>query len=286
MLDIKKIAVAAGVGFVLSLLIGVLMRHAMSSVLLRAILTGALFALVAAVVLMICGNFLGFDQANATQDIVSDSEKVGGVVDITLADEELDDDNLGLSFNVGKHVMKPVPQASLRKPVVENQEQSPNTPVTSKAPSSPALETKTNAKQFTPVNLSDKKPLDSKEKPVTPSANNSSDKLEEKQQEIVENSSDNVEKIPQAEKKASVMDDLPDIGDVMPSLSDDDYTESESDIQAQEDFEEAEDASPPPKSFTPSYPTMSPKKKEIPQGLDNAKELAQAIRTVLVKDGS
>ena len=232
----------------LSFLIGIVSGgKAVSIVLFRAVVFAAVFACVAVVVEIVLSKFLGIDTFSAQSTEAQDEEKrptSGSIVDITLSDESLVDDG-GASFNIGKNV-KPIATAMPVPPIAEK-----------KSASEPA-ETEKASEVFKPIQLANDTTPKTSEKPV--------------QEEPTSVPSAKKENAPVVSGKSEEMlDDLPDIGDIVPELA-----VSEAVAEAVNTSFAGEPVSAPRASSSGS----------VSVGSENVAELAAAIRTVLAKDGA
>lgn len=167
---IKGIAIPASVGFVLSFLISIISTHRFGRSLLRAILMGIFFALVAFGIRFLIEQFLSDEsfESSGSSSGTSVTEEKGSLVDITISDEKLKDDDKGPEFCVAnsRKNSKPGEVEKKTEPVNElmpNEEKKPfvNTmdsiPVAnSKAGANNAVAVTDNSKKdsFEPVDLS------------------------------------------------------------------------------------------------------------------------------------
>lgn len=103
MINPKHICIAAGVGFVLSFLIGIFSGIGILLVLIRALICAAIFAAVGTGGSILYQMFLSDGQTESVSDTpVEKVSRAGGVVDITIGDENLLEDEQGPRFNVGR----------------------------------------------------------------------------------------------------------------------------------------------------------------------------------------
>lgn len=99
----KLISVAAGAGFVLSFLIGLFSRVAFPYLVLRALLFALLFAVAAAAISFVFKKFIDVPQGGTDEPSQAAQPATGGVVNITVDDDSLPDDEGSPQFSVGKN---------------------------------------------------------------------------------------------------------------------------------------------------------------------------------------
>lgn len=107
MINPKFLCISAAVGFVLSFLIGVVSGIGFIHILLRAFIFAAVFAAVAAGATYLYQKFLSEANPDSDAGLGASSEKlapkVGGIVDVTVDDSQLPEDEQGPQFYVGNN---------------------------------------------------------------------------------------------------------------------------------------------------------------------------------------
>ncbi len=135
MINPKYIGIAAGVGFILSFLIGIFSGISFGLLLLRALICALIFAAVGAGGSFLYQKFLSDGQSESVSDASDASaekvSRVGGVVDISIGDESLPEDEDGPRFNIGdtRPALRAVGMAPVApRAAVQNPPTSPVTP--------------------------------------------------------------------------------------------------------------------------------------------------------------
>ncbi|MCR5606449.1 MAG: hypothetical protein K6F69_06515 [Treponema sp.] len=98
----KRLIYAAGVGFILSFIVGLFASIEFVHIIIRAIICAALFAGVAFACQSIFYKYL--DEPSDSGEVISSAPKVGGIVDLTLDGEKLSEDTNAPRFNVGSNL--------------------------------------------------------------------------------------------------------------------------------------------------------------------------------------
>lgn len=108
MINPKFVCISAAVGFVLSCIIGLFAGIGFFHAVLRAVIFAAVFALIAVAAIYLYSKFLSDVQTDSAPCATSDADetktqKTGGLVDITLDEGSLPDDEQGPQFYVGNN---------------------------------------------------------------------------------------------------------------------------------------------------------------------------------------
>lgn len=121
----KVIGIAAGAGFVLSFLVGLIFRNPILAILARAFICAALCAGMSAGISVVFEKFLAED---IELDSSAGAPKTGGIVDITLDDEKLPEIQNAPKFNVSGNLktMKEPTENNVSDSEKTNSEQSPS----------------------------------------------------------------------------------------------------------------------------------------------------------------
>lgn len=101
-MKIKNIAVAAASGFVLSFLISIISTHKGGTSLVRALIFAIVFGVLAFGIEFLNGKFLDVEPSitEGNDDSSKTASKAGSVVNITIDDENLTEEDKGPAFNV------------------------------------------------------------------------------------------------------------------------------------------------------------------------------------------
>lgn len=104
MINPRIITVSAGIGFCLSFLIGLIFKVSFLSLLFRAVIFALVFAVVAAIACIVFDKFLS-NGSNYDSELAKDSSSssTGSVVNITVDDDNLPDDDYAPKFSVGNN---------------------------------------------------------------------------------------------------------------------------------------------------------------------------------------
>ena len=182
MVDPKKIAYPAGLGFGLSFLISLISTHNIGRAFLRAIAFGILFALLYFAIDFFATKFLSDTQVltetDTNQTNKKSMQKNGSRIDFTIGDEELTDDGQELKFVVSKnkHQLKPLAEEQHKNTITNpvspaqaepsnsisesSKSQEPSTSVSKQdkaesgnVVSSKKVETTSETKEFKPIKL-------------------------------------------------------------------------------------------------------------------------------------
>ncbi len=108
-MNAKVITIAAGVGFVLSFLIGLVSHVAFSSLILRAFVFALIFAAAAAGISIVFQKFLDVstsasgESESSSVSVSQSTPSSGGVVNITIEDDVLPDEDTAPKFSVSKN---------------------------------------------------------------------------------------------------------------------------------------------------------------------------------------
>ena len=255
MFNPKHIVIAAIVGFVLSFLIGIFSGIAFLLVLLRALICALIFGAVGAGASILFQKFLSVEQSDTVSDAsVEKAPRVGGIVDYTVGDDSLPEDEQGPRFDVSgtrsalRSGVKPnqsaafMEQPSDRQPAATVSAEFSQRPVATPKSASPNVA----SAGFTPVNLADATkaaPAQGGAEPVSASG--------------------------------GLIDELPDIGGI--SFGDEKKDAGEEDDEVVDDSDFAREDAPAPVRTA----TFSSGKSVADQ---NASVMAQAIRTILTKN--
>lgn len=274
MINPKYIGIAAGVGFVLSFLIGIFSGISFGLVLLRALICAVIFAAVGAGGSFLYQKFLSDGQSETVSDApVEKVSRTGGVVDITIGDETLPEDEQGPRFNVGmtRSSLKAAGLASegaRPQPQFASYAPSPAAPMAQEAaqamqqevPPQPAVPADSGeAASFQPMNLVDA---------TTASASSPAPAAQPVPQEAPVSSGG-------GESAASDgLEELPDIGFFSSDSSEEDG-EGAGEIVSDSEFAMEDDA----RSFRSSSSSGG-----TPATEQSASVMAQAIRTILAKN--
>ena len=101
MISPKYISISAGLGFIVSFLIGVCSGIGFAHVVLRALICALFFGVMTAGRLFLNQKFLSDGQTDADLDVPAEKmSRVGGVIDITVDDDRLPEEEQGPRFNV------------------------------------------------------------------------------------------------------------------------------------------------------------------------------------------
>jgi len=251
----KIIGIAAGVGFVLSILIGLIAQNSIVAVFLRGFICAALCAALSAGILFIFEKYLA--DGSELDGNVSVPKAAGSIIDITLDDEKLPEDKDAPKFNVSDN---------LKNMTEENNEEnkpSKNSEVATQLGDANTSEEQAVAEASSKVEDSTSSENDSF-KPMTVAA-------------VTQSSEQSVEK--KNKVGDEVLDALPDIGDIEKNSNNDDSVDSFSNVGSVSS------------STVSSAPSMSSSKSaSFPDGsgpsVKDAATIAQAIRSVLAREDS
>src|SRR5574344_542969 len=159
--NIKFFAVFSACGFLISFVSGLFSRSSIGIVLLRALLFGVVFCGLAVCIQFIFDKFLAVDQAAGETPDAPEEKKTGGLVDITVQDEELPQEENAPQFFVGSnHQLLNKNDYSVHGEG-SGQEEQPvaESPAASAVPNVPSSAAKTAAvekeKQFVPVSFAE-----------------------------------------------------------------------------------------------------------------------------------
>ena len=101
MLQPKYMGIAAAGGFVLSFLVGIFAGIGFGHIMLRALVCALAFGALCAGILFLNQKFLSDGRAGAVSDASADkTPRTGGIVDITIDDDRLPEEEQGPRFNV------------------------------------------------------------------------------------------------------------------------------------------------------------------------------------------
>lgn len=157
MINPKYISISAGLGFIVSFLIGIFSGIAFGHVVLRALICALLFGAMAVGILFLNQKFLSDGQTDADFDTSAEkASRVGGVIDITIDDDRLPEEEQGPRFNVAstRPALRQAESADKTSAVAE--QQIPPVPDSVSVPigenADPPLQTETSA-GFTPLGL-------------------------------------------------------------------------------------------------------------------------------------
>ena len=101
MISPKYISISAGLGFIVSFLIGVCSGIGFGHVVLRALICALFFGVMTVGILFLNQKFLSDGQTDADLDVPAEKmSRVGGVIDITVDDDRLPEEEQGPRFNV------------------------------------------------------------------------------------------------------------------------------------------------------------------------------------------
>ena len=101
MISPKYISISAGLGFIVSFLIGVCSGIGFGHVVLRALICALFFGVMTVGILFLNQKFLSDGQMDADLDVPAEKmSRVGGVIDITVDDDRLPEEEQGPRFNV------------------------------------------------------------------------------------------------------------------------------------------------------------------------------------------
>lgn len=274
----KRLIYAAGVGFILSFIVGLFASIEFVHIIIRAVICAALFAGVAFVCQSIFYKYL--DEPSDSGETLSSAPKVGGIVDLTLDGEKLSEDSNAPRFNVNSNLknLSTIDSSDSSKNVstVSSINQEASSPVTSDA-----SRASDDASSFKPVGIanlaasslaSDSAAVSASEN--TNDNNNNSGNSDKQNKNTVSDSmptSSNSQSANNQNVSLDTIDELPDIGDL----------DSEGDSAS---FSSGTTTS------TSNMSVSSDKKSEVsfPDGsnpsVKDAALIAQAISTVLAKD--
>ncbi|MDE5798700.1 MAG: hypothetical protein K2H73_06770 [Treponemataceae bacterium] len=101
MISPKYISISAGLGFIVSFLIGVCSGIGFAHVVLRALICALFFGVMTVGILFLNQKLLSDGQTDADLDVPAEKmSRVGGVIDITVDDDRLPEEEQGPRFNV------------------------------------------------------------------------------------------------------------------------------------------------------------------------------------------
>lgn len=101
MISPKYISISAGLGFIVSFLVGVFSGIGFGHVVLRALICALFFGVMTVGILFLNQKFLSDGQADTDLDAPAEKmPRVGGVIDITVDDDRLPEEEQGPRFNV------------------------------------------------------------------------------------------------------------------------------------------------------------------------------------------
>lgn len=101
MISPKYISISAGLGFIVSFLIGLFSGIGFGHVVLRALICALFFGAMTVGILFLNQKFLSDGQTDADLDVPAEKmSRVGGVIDITVDDDRLPEEEQGPRFNV------------------------------------------------------------------------------------------------------------------------------------------------------------------------------------------
>ncbi|MCH5290408.1 MAG: hypothetical protein J1D88_01455 [Treponema sp.] len=269
MIKPKQVAYAAAAGFVLSFLISVLVTHRFVPSLVRGLIFCAVFGALFVGVSLLYGKFLDDEKDDLGSDVSSEKEhaKTGGLVDITISDENLSDEPDGLLFNVDKN------RTAFRAQVLHSgqEENASASPVADTAPQivEPAKNGELSGKAEAPA------------APATFQSISLADGAERLtsgagMQEAVAKPDVGQKPRPShgAEKKSAALDELPDIGDV-----------SVSEVVRASPSMDSDGAIVEDSDFASGNGVSRPNAVASPAENHDTETLAKAISTVLKRDG-
>ncbi len=100
MINPKYISISAGLGFVVSFLIGLLSGIGFGHVALRALVCALFFGMMSVGILFLNQKFLSDGQTDDLDGSVEKMSQIGGVIEITVDDDRLPEEEQGPRFNV------------------------------------------------------------------------------------------------------------------------------------------------------------------------------------------
>ncbi|MBQ7159606.1 MAG: hypothetical protein IJS09_09335 [Treponema sp.] len=281
MINPKYIGIAAGVGFVLSFLIGIFSGISFGLLLLRALICAAIFAAVGTGGSILYQKFLSDEQFDSGSDApVEKVSRPGGVVDITIGDESLPEDSDGPRFDVSGT------RSSLRAAGLASagirQSAPPPPPITPVAPSvevqPPVQET---VQEVVPQNATPvhEAPVSAGFQPVSLVAATTTSEQQAPVAEPVpvtapaKSSDSGANRVATSAPTGGPADDLPDIG-AFALDSEEEAAEGEEDVVNDSEFATEDEP----------RPSRSSSSKSTPATEQSASVMAQAIRTILAKN--
>lgn len=246
MINPRIITVSAGIGFCLSFLIGLIFKVNFLSLLFRAVIFALVFAVVVAIACIVFDKFLS-NESNYDSELAKDSSSnaTGSVVNITVDDDNLPDDDYAPKFSVGNN------RQALSSSVFGDDEKSSVDDISSSKESNSVNEAETSGDDSSVVNSS----VTNGSESVTVSQNKD-DSFQPVSLTDVSKPSENTTS---SKGSSNVLDDLPEIGELPSSVS------SDSDSV---DVAKSSDSS----------------SGAISSSDQNTQLMAQAIKTLLAKD--
>ena len=248
----KIIGIAAGVGFVLSILIGLIAQNSIIAIFLRGFICAAVCAGMSAGIMFIFGKYLA--EGSELDSNFASPKTTGNVIDITLDDEKLAEEKDAPKFKVSENLKNMLDEKS-------------ETKSEAKAASSENLATAAEEKQATSENntgSSENVETNSFKPMNVASVTQSSEQVSEKKNKVGDEE----------------LDALPDIGDIEKNSNNDDTVV--------DSFSSSGDVGDVSQSVAPSMP--SSKSASFSDGsnpsVKDAATIAQAIRSVLAREGS
>src|SRR5574344_349031 len=213
MLKPKKVAIPAVLGFIFSFLISLIATHRFGIALLRGIIFGIVFALLIIGISLLYDKFLddGTGDAGDSGVKIPSHDKTGSVVDITIADEKLNEDEQGPQFFVGnnKHSLDSSDMVDLKESRAKNEQDISDVGNgMDKIPTAGSLGAADHAAAAEQNRAAAFQPVDLGKGNGAPAGSSDEDDL----------------------------DSLPDIGDFVPEKKDDEGTEQDKDIIKDSDF--------------------------------------------------
>lgn len=254
MINTKSLGIFAGIGFAISFLTGIISKNAFFSVLIKAFVFSIVFAVIAYLISFLFNKFLS--DGSSVPDSVVESEHadnhkpVGGIVDVSITDENLEEEEHGPKFFVENNRQSFGAESLSERKNVNLQNNAPKVEIRNDS-------LNTEKKQIEAeeiVDSSDKSSF----KPISLTQTNTNVRSNDVGvEEVIENTSESI-------------DELPDIG----NLSIDKKNNEIDDIISDSEF--ASEGEIP--SRAPVFPDG-----QVADGQD-ANVMAQAIRTLLSKD--
>lgn len=231
MFKVKNIVVASICGFVLSFLISVISTHRFGVSLLRGLIFCIVFAILAFAIDYLNSRFLNVEggvntdvlDENSKRTSAESNSKAGSIVNITIDDENLTEDEQAPSFDVAStrqvFAYKTEPKEKEEIPDVKT-----SSMVTESVPINP-VETLSNAEpnnssEFTPVQLG--QPIENNETIINETSN-----IQENEKQKNDKGFKEIEALPDiGEFASSVSDDSGDDGTVSSIISDSEFAQS------------------------------------------------------------
>lgn len=203
MINPRIITVSAGIGFCLSFLIGLIFKVNFLSLLFRAVIFALVFAVVVAIACIVFDKFLS-NESNYDSELAKDSSSnaTGSVVNITVDDDNLPDDDYAPKFSVGNN------RQALSSSVFGDDEKSSVDDISSSKESNSVNEAETSGDDSSVTNGSES---------VTVSQNKD-DSFQPVSLTDVSKPSENTTS---SKGSSNVLDDLPEIGELPSSVSSD-----------------------------------------------------------------